>query len=493
MREKKLINLIKGTSCRIFGDKNIKVKNVTTSSKDVRRGDLFVAVKGGKYDGHNFISEAINNGAAVIVYEKGRKRFIPKHIGSTYVETDDTRDIAAKIATNFFESTKGLSKIVGITGTDGKTTTSYLVESIFKVASLKPAVMGTINYRFQNLQIASSMTTPDPVYLHKNIAEFKRHGAKSIILEVSSHSLHQKRVVGLKFTQAVFTNLSSEHLDYHKTIANYFKAKKILFDMLSERASAIINYNDVYGRKLIKMQKQRVLSYGLDRHADIFASMVRATLNYTKFKVFTPKGSFDAKTSLVGEHNIFNILAATGVGIASGLSHDVIKKGIENLKLVPGRLERIKAKKGINVFVDYAHTPGALEHVLSCLNSLKTGRLILVFGCGGNRDRKKRPNMGKIASAMSDFFIITSDNPRFENPNAIISEIKKGINMKSAHYAIEPDRFRAIEKAVKILRENDTLLIAGKGHEDSQQIKDKKIKFSDFKNTKVILKKHGLL
>ena len=493
----KLDDLLEFVEVReIIGERSLEVNGVSYNSREIDKDFLFVAIKGGIFDGHSFIEDAIAGGATVIVVEDMPKDF--KNV--TFVVVHDSRLALARIAASFYGYPSSSLTLIGITGTNGKTTTSYLVESIFKEAGLKTGVMGTINHRYGDKSIPASVTTPESLDLQRILSEMAKDGVTHVVMEVSSHALDLKRVESLRFNAGVFTNFTQDHLDYHKTMEHYFKSKARLFKQLlhdggGERGSyAIINADDPFGKRLADCTKTDIIYYGVKNRKHIFPEDTMLTLEGISTEISTPIGNYKVKSPLIGEFNLYNILAAAGVGISQNISLEDIKKGIENLDKVPGRFEQIVNKEDIYIIVDYAHTGDALERTLTAIRDLSKGRIITVFGCGGDRDRLKRPLMGAISGKYSDLSIITSDNPRTEDPNSIINEIEEGIkklrikkhrssdltaNFHQKSYTTIVERQEAIKCAIDLANPQDTVLIAGKGHENYQILGDKRIAFDD--------------
>jgi UDP-N-acetylmuramoyl-L-alanyl-D-glutamate--2,6-diaminopimelate ligase len=459
----------------IHGDASIDIKDITVNSKTVCPGSLFIALKGIHTDGSLYINEAIQRGAVAVVTEK-----LPsvKENQATFVLVKDARETLAKLAAAFYGYPAKSLNLIGITGTNGKTTVSYLMASILKQAGREPGIIGTIRYQYGEKNIPASLTTPDSCELQRLLREMKDHKVTDVVMEVSSHALVYKRVYGCAFNAAIFTNLSRDHLDFHGSMENYFEAKKQLFvNYLSSKGVAIINWDDDWGKKLITSPLPRFITYGLSSQADIFPKYVHLSLDGIETVVNTPAGRLQVKSSLIGKPNLYNLLAAIAAGVALEIPLAVIKTALEAVAPICGRLERLKGN-GIDVIIDYAHTPDALKQVLKTLRPFCQGRLITVFGCGGDRDKGKRPLMGKIASELSDLVIITNDNPRSEPSRQIIQDIEMGINKDKA-YCIVPDRRQAIAWAIKHAQKGDMIVIAGKGHEDYQIIGNKRYHFSD--------------
>jgi UDP-N-acetylmuramoyl-L-alanyl-D-glutamate--2,6-diaminopimelate ligase len=465
--------------------KDFEVCGISCNSKDVAEGFVFVAIRGNRADGNEFIEEALSSGARVVVAE-GRQPESVKSKQAFFVTVKNSRSSLAELVNQFYARPTEAVKVVGVTGTNGKTTITYLVEAISREAGFNPAVIGTINHRFKDTVIPSKNTTPGPVELLGMLSRMRDGGVRYCAMEVSSHALDQDRVQGIKFAAAIFTNLTQDHLDYHKTFAQYFKAKAKLFMGLDHKSFAVINSDDVFGKKLIGLTKAKVITYGIDSKADVAAVDVRSGVGGTEFTVVSSMGKTQIKSGLIGKHNVYNILAAFAWAQKEGVHPRVIKSAIEKFTLVPGRLERVDCAGGYSVFVDYAHTDDALKNIIQSLRQVGDKRIIVVFGCGGERDRGKRPKMGRVASELSDYAIITSDNPRSEDPMRIIEDIKKGI--KKDNFCVIPERIEAIRKSLSMAAQGDIVLVAGKGHEDYQIIGNKTLRFDDREAVKECLK-----
>ncbi|MEW6102765.1 MAG: UDP-N-acetylmuramoyl-L-alanyl-D-glutamate--2,6-diaminopimelate ligase [bacterium] len=463
----------------VFNLRDVEIKNITDNSRDIKEGSLFVAIKGEKFDGHSFIQEAINKGASCIVVED--KKYITPN--SIFVLTFSSLKALSQLASAFFGNPSDSLNIIGITGTNGKTTTAFLIEEVFKKASFPIARLGTIGHRIGSEDIPTVLTTPHPLEIFKLLLKAKNEGAKFVVMEVSSHGLSLERVSGIKFKQAIFTNLTEDHLDFHKTWDSYLLAKKRLFLSLNKDCDAFVNIDDPSYKKIISGTKARVITYGINGNADIKGEKIKEGKRGISFSI----GKERINTLLYGTYNIYNCLASISCAIMNGISFDVIKDAISNFKAPLGRFEIIW--KSPLVVIDYAHTPDGLSCVLKTAKSLIHKRIILVFGCGGNREKQKRPIMGKIASSLSDIPIITSDNPRDEDPEIIMDEIEKG--MKKAHLRIV-NRETAIKKAIELADKDDLILIAGKGHEDYQIIGNERIPFNDKEVALKILKNSKL-
>ncbi|MBI5560419.1 MAG: UDP-N-acetylmuramoyl-L-alanyl-D-glutamate--2,6-diaminopimelate ligase [Deltaproteobacteria bacterium] len=490
----KLKELIYSLDCPTEGMEDIEVTGVVCNSKEVSAGNLFAAIGGGKKDVLPFIKEAAEKGASVVVTEKAAAG-----TACPQVVVKDARSALARISDRFFNKPTKKLKTVGVTGTNGKTTVTYLIESVFREAGLVCGVIGTVNYRYGAKLLPAPWTTPDAPALQKLLRDMVDSGVTHCVMEVSSHAIDQLRVEGVRFGVKIFTNLTAEHLDYHHTMEEYFEAKAKFFTSPSfdpGRAVAIINIDDKWGAEL-KKNTRASLGYSLGRNADIWPTDYSVTEDGISAAIYTPRGTVTVRSPLVGEHNLYNILASVGAGCVLGFDLDIIGRGVSELKSVPGRLERIGVSP--TAYVDYAHTPDALEKTLSVLTGSSKGRIITVFGCGGNRDRTKRPLMGAISARFSHMTILTSDNPRDEDPLEIIKEIEKGLGGVKKYqaagvsaldrgYMVIPDRLEAIRKAVEIAGKADTVLVAGKGHEDYQIVKGARFPFDDREALKGFLK-----
>lgn len=457
-------------------------------SRKLEKGDLFIALRGLQFDGHAFISTAIQKQASVIICEE-----LPDTLpaSSTFVQLQNTRQALAVLASHFYGQPSQKTLNIAVTGTNGKTSSTYLLESILEQAGYSPAVFGTINYRHKNNFIEATHTTPESLELQKMISEFVKEGAKSLVMEVSSHSLMQHRADEIDFDAALFTNLSPEHLDFHKNMEEYFSAKCLLFESLLHKSKkknkwGIFNLDDVYGKRLSeKMFSYDTSTFSIhkDSGAQIFPTELFLGVEGIVADVESPHGKIKCESVLVGLYNLSNLLGVIATAQALGISNSVIESGIRSFKKVPGRLEKVENSKGISVFVDYAHTPDALKNVLSSLKKMKQGKLLVLFGCGGDRDPLKRPLMGEMVAQLADFAWVTSDNPRTEDPQKIIDQIIPGLQKQawkeSKNYFVEPDRASAIQAILEKAKPGDMVLIAGKGHEDYQIIGKEKFHFDD--------------
>ncbi|MBI5188514.1 MAG: UDP-N-acetylmuramoyl-L-alanyl-D-glutamate--2,6-diaminopimelate ligase [Nitrospirae bacterium] len=508
-----------------WGGLDIDISGVSYNSRKVKEGHLFVALKGEKYDGHDFIKEAIKNGAVAVVYDSEINfSLLTSHF--PLLKVRDSRKALACITNNFYGRPSERLTIIGITGTNGKTTTTYLLKSILESWGKEIGLIGTIQYMIKDKSYSALYTTPEALEFHGLLRDMLLSGCTHIISEVSSHALAQSRVNGTVFKTVVFTNLTRDHLDFHKTMEDYFRAKERLFrELLDKDGTSVINLDDLYGKRLnskLKTQNsklKKILTYGLEIGADIMARDINSSFEGLRFKIAFRGRNYNISSALIGLPNVYNIMAAAGASISIGVPWDIILEGIKNAGTVTGRFEKVNLNQNFLCIVDYAHTEDALERLIltarelikkSLVNppthpspsrgegegggenselpglALRSGagrtpnslpRGITVFGCGGDRDCGKRPKMGSVATKLSDFVIITSDNPRSEDPNEIIREIEAGAVRRN--YLIEPDRAEAIKRAIMLVGDGDIVLVAGKGHEDYQEIKGVRYRFND--------------
>lgn len=469
------------------GDMEREITGVVYDSRKVKSGNLFVAMRGNRVDGRTYIEEALKRGAGAVVLHSqssdGHKSegFIDRKL--PWVRVDDERLALARLADGFYGHPSRKLHMTGITGTNGKTTTAYILKNILEVGGRRAGLLTTVEYVIGGRTMPAVRTTPEAPDLQSMLVQMLEAGCDSAVMEVSSHSLMQKRVEGVEYDIAVFSNLSRDHLDYHETMEKYFQAKKVLFAGLgsSEKsASAVINVDDPYGRRICDVLADNVQSikYGIDTKADVMASGIKLTHDGTEFCLESPWGRVDVRLNLLGRFNISNALAAMSAAGCAGVSPEVMASAMAGLKKVPGRLETIKSPYGFQVFVDYAHTDDALEKVLTVLREITRNRLIVIFGCGGNRDKTKRPKMGEVAGRLADYTIITSDNPRREDPKVIINEIEAGFSSSSSYEVIK-DRREAIRVGLEIAEAGDLVLVAGKGHENYQELENTIIPFDD--------------
>lgn len=469
------------TPLSVEGPLDRDITGITYDSRRVLPGNLFVAMRGEHTDGHRYVEAAIERGATAVVLER-EASLNPR---ATRIRVADARRTLAAAAARFYNEPSLALKVVGVTGTNGKTTTSFMLKSIFDAAGWGAGLLGTVQYQVGQRIIPAARTTPESVEIQDLMSQMLRAGCRGVAMEVSSHALELQRVAGIDFDVAVFTNLSQDHLDFHGTMENYFQAKTKLFRSLGtmqKRGRAVVNADDGYGRRLIALLggESAVVTYGALGDATIRASDIRVSADGTYFVVRTPAGSLSVQLPLIGRYNVHNALAAIGAAWALGIDLARIEEGLSHMPAVPGRLERMDIHQPFQVYVDYAHTEDALRKVLMTVSELTKGRLICVFGCGGDRDQGKRAPMGEAACELADFSILTSDNPRTEDPRAILRQIEEGFAAGAqSRYQVIEDRQAAIERALDIARPGDSVVIAGKGHETYQEFADTVVPFSD--------------
>jgi len=486
------------------GELDIDISDIFYDSRRVAPGGLFVAIKGMVTDGHKYVGTAVEKGAAAVVVQEDID--VP---GAVVVRVRDSRAALGRLADTFFDSPSMKLKLLGVTGTNGKTTICYIVEEILAAARKKPGVIGTINYRYGGTSVTPPHTTPESLDLIRLLSDTVSAGTDCAAMEVSSHALDLFRVEHCMFDAALFTNLTQDHLDYHHTMENYFESKARFFRELVGRKKdtlSVINADDPWGKRLVAEIKGRVMTYGMDQDADIRPTAVVADTRGVRGEGVTPFGPFTFESNLLGMHNVYNLMAALGGALGMGVDLEAAVSGINRRIVVPGRLEPVEGAGDISVLVDYAHTDDALKNVLSTLAPLTKGRLITVFGCGGDRDKMKRPKMARAAAATSHKVVVTSDNPRTEEPGAIIEDILAGFagtdctrvdpesplwqNTQKV-YSVIPDRREALRFAVSQARAGDIVLIAGKGHEDYQIIGTTKYPFDDRLEARAALAERG--
>src|SRR5579872_876629 len=474
---------------------NPEVSGVEYDSRRVKPGCLFVAMRGEASDGNRFIDQAIQAGAVAVVTDSDAEK---ARAGVAWAVVPRGRRALAKVSANFYRKPAERIAIVGITGTNGKSTTAFLVESIFTAAKRKSALIGTIEYHVAGRVLPAPHTTPEALELNRLLSEAVGNGATDAVMEVSSHALAQERVYGIPFDVAVFTNLTRDHLDYHNTMEEYFASKRILFEGCGTDAPrvAVINMDDPYGVQLAEFSRKRSavnLKYGWNR-GDLHAEKVEITTRGTRFDLVMPDEKIPVFSAMIGRVNVYNILAAAGASYARECSSEAIAAGIDKLACVPGRFERVDCGQPFTVVVDYAHTDDALRNLTALARELVStakGKVLTVFGCGGDRDRKKRPMMGEAAGRGSDFVILTSDNPRSEDPLSIINDAVVGLQRTQAKYSVEPDRRKAIALAIGEARPADIVLIAGKGHEKVQITQTGAAPFDDIEVAREALRAAG--
>jgi UDP-N-acetylmuramoyl-L-alanyl-D-glutamate--2,6-diaminopimelate ligase len=481
----------------ITGSADVEVAGIAYDSRKVKPGDVFVAAKGEKCDGYDFISDAAKKGAVAVVHEKAvmqgaeLKAVNPELI---LIHVSDSRQALAYLSNNFYERPSDKLTVVGITGTNGKTTATYLIKAILEAWGKDAGLIGTINYLVKDRHYDAPHTTPEALEFQSVLNEMVSAGCTHVVTEVSSHALAQKRVDYTGFSVAVFTNLTRDHLDFHITMEDYFRAKERLFkELLLKGGTSVINFDDIYGRRLIaELRNSKVgnlITYGIEAGADIVAVNIKNSFDGLMFDINFNGRTYNVQSPLIGIYNVYNILSAVGAAVSQNVPWDAVISGIKNMVSVKGRFQKVDLGQNFLCIIDYAHTEDALERLICAARELTKdrGKIITVFGCGGNRDRGKRPRMAAIATKLSDYVLITSDNPRSEEPMEIIKEIEKGA--LRMNYTIEPDREKAIQKAVETAEEGDILLIAGKGHENYQEIKGARHKFSDIETAEKAIRR----
>ena len=478
---KKLSSILEGIDYKGSIDDRV-ITGIFYDSRKIKKDSLFIAIKGFNVDGHNYIDQAIELGANSVLIDRNidQKHPIP------LLKVENTRKAMSRIASNFFNGCSKNINITAITGTNGKTSITHLVNHIFQFNNYSTSSLGTLGFYGPNGNISTGFTTPESLELQHIFKTLYNGGVTHLNMEISSHAIALNRVDDVDVDIAVFTNLTSEHLDFHGNLNNYFNTKLKLFSNLSSNKIAIINNDDPYSDKIIHQTKAKILTYGFNNKSDIFPEDVKLSLTSSEFYINYNKNRFKIKTKLVGDFNILNILASILVSLSSGLSIKNTIKAINNFDFIPGRVESYKKSNGGVIIVDYAHTPDAFEKILSLIKKIKPNhKITTLFGCGGNRDSHKRPLMGSIAEKFSDRIVITNDNPRNEDPNKIINQIVSGF--KSEKYQVIHNREQAVKQAVENLNKKQILLILGKGIEEYQIINDKKIYHSDIKIVKDLL------
>jgi UDP-N-acetylmuramoyl-L-alanyl-D-glutamate--2,6-diaminopimelate ligase len=475
---KQIVEGLPGAS--VEGPLDRDILGLAYDSRRITPGMLFVAIPGHNTDGHEYISSAIERGAAAIICERNGFS-VPR---ATRIKVPDVREALAWASVVFYKNPSSKLKVIGVTGTNGKTTVSFMVKAILEAAGVKTGLMGTVRYEIGDRLIPAQRTTPEALEVQQMMAQMVRSGCQACVMEVSSHALEQQRVLGVEFDVGIFTNLTRDHLDFHGTMEHYYAAKQKLFAALAEgtkKAAAIINIDDSFGTRLAGTHKVEVeLTYGLQPAARLRATQIQMGKDGSLFMIEAPERTFPCRLPLIGRHNIYNALAAVGAGLALNVDVLKIQAALNAIGAVPGRLEMIDLGQPYGVYVDYAHTDDALKNVLSTLREITPKRLLVAFGCGGNRDTGKRSRMGRIAAEMADYTVITSDNPRKEVPEKIAAQIEEGYrSVRPDGYVVELDRRRAIAEIVAQARAGDSVLIAGKGHETYQEFENTVVPFDD--------------
>ena len=475
---------------QVIGKLDRPVESIAYDSRRVQKNGLFVAMRGESRDGHEFIGQAIEKGASVIVAEREEK-----HSRATCLVVENARNALADLSATFYGLPAQRLKLAAVTGTNGKTTITFLIKHICEKAGLRCGLIGTVRYEIGERVLPASRTTPESLDLQELLAQIVNAGCRAAAMEVSSHALAQDRTRGLEWNVAVFTNLTQDHLDFHGTMESYFESKLKLFTQLGQQQKkrkpvAVVNIDDRYGEQLLQRigKKVAVITYGMGVRADFRASNYRVEFGGTSYQLDARGKSYLVRVPLIGRFNVLNSVATLAAANALGVDLREAVLSLGKSSQVPGRLELVPAKRQFQVFVDYAHTPDALRNVLKTLRELGPNRLIVVFGCGGDRDRKKRPLMGEIADRHADYAILTSDNPRKEDPNSIITEIEKGF--RSTHYEKLVDRAEAIGRAIALVQPRDIVLIAGKGHENYQEFADHTVPFDDIQVARRAIEDH---
>ncbi|MFZ5985966.1 MAG: UDP-N-acetylmuramoyl-L-alanyl-D-glutamate--2,6-diaminopimelate ligase [Bacillota bacterium] len=475
-----LKELVKGLSITdVSGDLDVEIKDIAYDSRKAKAGSLFVCIEGFKVDGHKFIPQALENGTRAFLVQKDVE--VPE--GVSVVRVEDTRYALASVSDIFYGHPSGKFNLVGVTGTKGKTTTTYMIKSILEAYGQKVGLIGTISNRIGEEVLPTDRTTPESYDLQELFSEMVEKKVNSVVMEVSSHALELHRVSCSEYDIGIFTNLSRDHLDFHKTFENYLNAKIKLFKMCKK---GLINIDNEYGREVVDNALCEVYTMGIDNKADIRAVDIVKHSDSVEFKVISPWFSGDIKVNIPGKFTIYNALGAIGSCALMGIPFEYISKGLKNVT-VPGRAEIVDLGKDYTVMIDYAHSPDSLENILTTVKGYAPGRVVCVFGCGGDRDRTKRPVMGEISGKLADFTVVTSDNPRTEDPEAIIKDIEEGIKKAGAAYITIVDRREAIKYAIENARPKDIILLAGKGHETYIILKDKTIHFDEREVVREIL------
>ena len=492
MKLKDILPLLK--NIRIVGDAEVEVSDITYDSRTVIDNSVFVAIPGFKTDGSMYAIKAVQRGAKTVVLEKDMA--LPE--GITRVIVPNARIALAELSSAFFGHPSRHLKMIGITGTNGKTTTSFLIEAILRKAGYKVGVIGTVEARIDGKGVPVKLTTPESSELQELLAKMLKHGVTHVVMEVSSHSLELHRTHGCEFDVAIYTNLTHDHLDFHLNMQNYLKAKMKLFEKLGKghkkEVTGIVNVDDPYGKKILTYIDGNIMTYGIINNANLRASNLEWTLEQMKFDLETRDDKFKMNTHLVGVYNAYNIMAALLCGRVFGLPYDQMKKAVEEVKYIPGRFERVEAGQKFPVIVDFAHSPDSLTKLLEAIRPLVKGKIILVFGCPGDRDKAKRPVMGEIAVKLADFTYVSTDDPHSEAPETIMNEIEEGVvragGSSGKNYSKIEDRKTAIEQAIHMAGADDAVVLAGRGHERAQDYNGVKIQIDDREVAREIIGKN---
>ena len=478
MNLKDILNGIEGLKAK--GDLNIEIQGIESNSKNIEEGFLFVAIKGFSIDGHEFINQAVENGAKAIAIQEDcnlKEINVPNNI--TVIIANDTREFLALSSSNFYKNPSKKFKLIGITGTKGKTTTTFMIKEILEKAGKKVGLIGTIATYINGKKVEeNSRTTPESLELQKTFAKMYEEGVEYVVMEVSSQSLKLHRVDGCEFNMVVFTNLSEDHIspNEHPDMQDYFQSKLKLFKMCK---TGFVNIDDLHGNKIPSIfPENNIIGYGIDNSGDFLAKDITITNSYVDFRVKLTDRNERIKVDIPGRFTVYNALAAICICKNIGIDGETIKRALETIK-VPGRSEMVENKLEIPIMIDYAHSPESLQNILQAVSSYTKGRVISVFGCGGDRDSRKRPVMGEISGKIANYTIITSDNPRTENPTSIVKQIEEGIKKTNGKYEVIVDRIQAIKKAIEMANKRDIIVLAGKGHEPYQEINGKKYPFDE--------------
>lgn len=485
----KLCDILKNLQYELLsGSAETEIESLTIDSRKVKKGSLYFAIEGFTVDGHSFIPQAVKAGAAAVVCTKNLMAYDDD---VTYIKVKNSRFTLGYCAKNFYNNPGGGMKVIGVTGTNGKTSTTYFLEEIFKKYGGRPGVIGTVEIRANGEKLEYKLptsTTPDTIELNEILCDMRERGCTHVAMEVSSHALQLYKVDGVEFEVGVFTNLTQDHLDLHGTMDNYLKAKSRLFKMCR---SGIMNADDSYFSEMKKLARCRVVTFGIENDCDFKAVNIDYSMDSVRFDILYRGKTYPVLFNIPGKFSVYNALAAVGAAVLSGVPIETAIEALKDIKGVPGRIQNVAEGKKYNVFVDYAHTPDGVLNIINAVREFTKGRVITVFGCGGDRDRKKRPIMGSISARLSDYSIITSDNPRTEEPIEIIKEIEQGVKPLTDKYEILVSRRDAIERAIDMAKDGDSVIIAGKGHEDYEIFKDKTIHFDDGEVAREAIAKKG--
>ncbi len=484
MRLRELVSAL--PTYQVIGPDSVEVCGIAYDSRRVQAGELFCAVAGSRYDGHQFAVEACARGASALLVER------PVQVGVPQVVVPSVRAAMGPLSSAFWGHPSRQLEVVGVTGTNGKGTVAWLVRAVLESGGLPCGVVGTLGAWAGDGWCALDRTTPEAPELHALLARMVRAGLRAAAVEVASHALAQARVGGVRFRAAAFTNLTQDHLDFHGSWEAYRDAKAKLFEQVDPDGVAVVNRDDPHGAYMASRSRAPVLSYGLGRGAAVRAQDVQVDEHGCTFEVLTPAGRARVRLHLLGRFNVYNALCALAVGTHFGVGLDQAAQALASVRALPGRFERVEAGQPFTVVVDYAHTPDGLAHVLATAREITRGRVIAVFGCGGDRDRGKRPQMGRVAAQLADHVVVTSDNPRSEDPLAIVEDILEGVrSVDGARYEVEPDRGAAIRRALDLARPGDAVLICGKGHETVQVFRDRAVPFDDRQEARRALEELG--